>query len=172
MGLWKQGLAHVAWTGLFISGFPGVGLPAFAQVAATSQATPGNSRTPTITVAKLEEPAPSELPDSPGATASKSEESTQAQSGSQASPPQSTPNQSPSQAPPAGQRPVGTAAAEAPDASGIAASQPAGVAIAPAKQRRTRTIILRMGAIIGAGVAVGSVVALTAATSSKPPGAH
>jgi len=38
---------------------------------------------------------------------------------------------------------------------GIAASQPAGVAIAPAKQRRTRTIILRMGAIIGAGVAVG-----------------
>ncbi len=67
---------------------------------------------------------------------------------------------------------VGTAVAEAPPSSGIAASQPAGVAIAPAKQRRVRTIVLRMGAIVGAGVAVGSVVALTAATSSKPPGAH
>ncbi|SRR5579871_5850025 len=71
-----------------------------------------------------------------------------------------------------GQRPVGTAASEAPNVSGIAASQPAGVAIAPAKQRRTRTIILRMGAIIGAGAAVGTVIALTAATGSKPPGAH
>ncbi len=70
------------------------------------------------------------------------------------------------------QKPVGTAAAEAPSASGVAASQPAGVAVAPAKQRRVRTIVLRTGAIIGAGVAVGSVVALTAGTSSKPPGAH
>ncbi|MFZ0806235.1 MAG: hypothetical protein WAN03_08640, partial [Candidatus Sulfotelmatobacter sp.] len=62
--------------------------------------------------------------------------------------------------------------AEAPNASGIAASQPAGVAIAPAKQHRVRTLILRTGAIIGAGVAIGTVVALTAATPSKPPGAH
>ena len=79
-----------------------------------------------------------------------------------ATPAQSTPSQ----------KPVGTAAAEAPSASGIAASQPAGVAIAPAKQRRVRTIVLRTGAIIGAGVAVGTVVALTAGTSSKPSGAH
>lgn len=70
------------------------------------------------------------------------------------------------------QKPVGTAAAGTIPASGIAASQPAGVAVAPAKQHRVRTIVLRMGAIIGAGVAVGSVVALTEATSSKPPGAH
>lgn len=70
------------------------------------------------------------------------------------------------------QKPVGTAAAGAIPASGIAASQPAGVAVAPAKQHRVRTIVIRMGAIIGAGVAVGSVVALTEATSSKPPGAH
>lgn len=92
---------------------------------------------------------------------------------------QSSPNQStqtPSSAAPLQtspqQKPVGTAAAEAPSASGVAASQPAGVAIAPAKQRRVRTIVLRTGAIIGAGVAVGTVVALTAGTSSKPPGAH
>lgn len=62
--------------------------------------------------------------------------------------------------------------AETPNASGVAASQPAGVAIAPAKQRRVRTLVLRTGALIGAGVAVGSVIALTAGTSSKPPGAH
>jgi hypothetical protein len=80
--------------------------------------------------------------------------------------------QSPSSNQPVAQKPVGTAAAEAPNASGIAASQPSGVAIAPAKQRRVRTIVLKTGAIIGAGVAVGSVIALTAATPSKPPGAH
>ena len=70
------------------------------------------------------------------------------------------------------QRPVGTAAAEAPTVNGVTAAEPAGVAIAPAKQRRVRTIVLRVGAIVGAGVAVGAVVALTAGTSSKPPGAH
>ena len=170
MGLWKQRLVHVACTSLFISGFAAVDLPVFAQAAATRPAAPASSST--SAVAKLEDPALSELPDSPGAIAAKTEKSSQAQSGSQASPPQSSPSQPAPQTPLPAQRPVGTAAAEAPDASGIAASQPAGVAIAPAKQRRTRTIILRMGAIIGAGVAVGSVVALTAATSSKPPGAH
>jgi hypothetical protein len=171
MGPWKQTLAHLAWTSLFISGFPGVVLPIAAQVAAPRQDALASATTPTV--AKLEELAVSELPDSPGAIASKSGEPIQAQSGSLGSPPQSSPNQqTPQSSSPSGQRPVGTAAAEAPDASGIAASQPAGVAIAPAKQRRTRTLIIRMGAIIGAGVAVGSVVALTAGTSSKPPGAH
>jgi len=70
------------------------------------------------------------------------------------------------------QHPVGTAAAEAPKVTGITAAEPAGVAMAPAKQRRVRTIVLKVGAIIGAGVALGMVVALTAATPSKPPGAH
>jgi hypothetical protein len=46
------------------------------------------------------------------------------------------------------------------------------VAIAPAKQRRARTIIIRTGAIIGAAAALGIVVGLTEATSSKPPGVH
>jgi hypothetical protein len=171
MGPWKQTLAHVAWTSLFISGFPGAVLPTVAQVAATRQDALAGATTPSVS--KMEEPAVSELPDSPGAIASKPAEPIQAQDGTSGSPTQPSPNQqTPQSSSPSGQRPVGTAAAEAPDASGIAASQPAGVAIAPAKQRRTRTLILRMGAIIGAGVAVGSVVALTAGTSSKPPGAH
>ena len=70
------------------------------------------------------------------------------------------------------QRPVGTAAAEAPKVSGITAAEPAGIAIAPAKQHRVRTIVIKVGAIIGAGAALGTVIALTAATPSKPPGAH
>lgn len=114
------------------------------------------------------------LPDSPGAVrfdASEENDATRdsmvllAQSQSQPG------NPSPSQSV-AAQKPVGTAAAEAPNVNAIAASQPAGVAIAPAKQHRVRTIVLKTGAIIAAGVAVGAVVALTAATPPKPPGAH
>jgi hypothetical protein len=110
------------------------------------------------------------LPDSPGAVRLNSDRETKdsitllAQS-------QSEPGSPPSQTA-APQKPVGTAAAEAPNVNAIAASQPAGVAIAPAKQRRVRTIVLRTGAILAAGAAIGAVVALTAATPPKPPGAH
>lgn len=45
-----------------------------------------------------------------------------------------------------------------------------GVAIAPAKQRRVRTIVIRVSAMVGAGAAVGAVAALTRAPPSKPPG--
>jgi hypothetical protein len=121
--------------------------------------------------------ASSELPDSPGAAWAKTQEvsSQPALAGSatalsaQAGTAQTTDTQDQTQKP---QRPVGTAAAEAPKVSGVAAAQPAGVAIAPAKQRRVRTIVLKVGAIVGAGVAVGTVIGLTEATSSKPPGAH
>ena len=112
-----------------------------------------------------------ELPDSPSATRSQLQDS-RGQTGDTQS--QSTPPP-PSAAPPQRQeeqRPVGTAAAEAPKVSGITAAQPAGVAIAPAKQRRVRTIVLKVGAIVGAGAALGTVIALTAATPPKPPGAH
>lgn len=113
------------------------------------------------------------LPDSPGAVRSSSHDATRtASSIAQLQQGQDLAEgaaQSESNAP---QRPVGTAAAEAPNVSAIAGSEPAGVAIAPAKQHRVRTIILRTGAIIGAGVAIGAVVALTAATPPKPPGAH
>jgi len=129
---------------------------------------------------------PGGLPESPGAVRAQalgSTERMQAQSSAAAEPQsptlqssQSEPAQPPSQTvqPPqtALQKPVGTAAAETSKVSGVAASQPAGVAIAPAKQRRLRLIVIRVGAILGAGAAVGTVVALTQATPSKPPGAH
>lgn len=131
-------------------------------------------------------PVPGELPESPGAVRAPELGSTERMqpqwstaaepqiATSQSSPPE--PAQPPAQtvqpSQSALQKPVGTAAAETSKASGVAASQPAGVAIAPAKQRRVRLIVIRVGAILGAGAAVGTVVALTQATPSKPPGAH
>jgi hypothetical protein len=153
------------------------GTAASAQQASGIQQSPetvsGAARQSTLLI--------TELPDSPGATLAKLQASALPQGSSQQSPsasvstaPSDPQPQSTSQptTPPPTQKPVGTAAAESTHAGGIAASQPAGVAIAPAKQRRVRTIVIKVGAIVGAGVAVGSVVALTAATSSKPPGAH
>ena len=96
----------------------------------------------------------------------------QSSSSSQSSSSQSSTSGQAGEAQPSGQKPVGTAAAGSVPATGVAASQPAGNAIAPGKQRRVRSIVLKTGAIIAAGVAVGSVAALTLGTSSKPPGAH
>ena len=125
-----------------------------------------------------------ELPDSPGTAWAKSQADASQPSGApqQPSTPQPSSSQTNAQATAQPQtvgsqdqklqHPVGTAAAEAPKVNGITAAQPAGMALAPAKQRRVRTIALKVGAIIGAGAALGAVIALTEATPSKPPGAH
>ena len=115
--------------------------------------------------------ASAEFPDSPGAAGARSQESSAAQSSANSSPAQPS-GQSSATEEPKPQRPVGTAAAEAPRVSGITAAEPAGVAIAPAKQHRARAIVIKVGAIVGAGAALGAVVGLTEATRSKPPGAH
>lgn len=65
-------------------------------------------------------------------------------------------------------RPVGTAAAPYEPVTGVAASRPAGAAIAPAKQRRVRTFLISLGVIAGAGIAVGSVMALSHGSPSRP----
>jgi cytoskeletal protein RodZ len=170
---WNKALLYLACSGLVILGITGSVLPLAAQQAAAPEQDLLVSN-PVLTASADQPSNVTELPDSPGTTVARAAEAkqqntTQQQSG-QAPPPSSQPSGAGAQS--NSQTPVGTAVAETPTASGIAASQPAGVAIAPAKQRRVRTIVLRMGAIVGAGVAVGSVVALTAATSSKPPGAH
>jgi len=166
-------LVHVAWIGLIFSSFQAAASPVAGQ-----QAQEGPPST-------TEEARLGTLPDSPGTTRAQTQDQSSTNNprpepeaqpsapvqGQQppASQPQSQSSQAPASSP---QRPVGTAAAETSNASGVAASQPAGVAIAPAKQRRVRTMVLRIGALVGAGVAVGTVVALTQATPSKPPGAH
>jgi hypothetical protein len=67
--------------------------------------------------------------------------------------------------------PVGAATAESVPTSGGAAAKPAGVAIAPAKQHQTRSLLLKVGAVIAGGAALGIVYALSRGTSSTPPGA-
>jgi hypothetical protein len=66
--------------------------------------------------------------------------------------------------------PQGTAAAQKGATVGGAASQPAGAAIAPAKQRQMHSWLIRAGLIAGAGVAFGTIYALSHKTSSTPPG--
>ena len=74
--------------------------------------------------------------------------------------------------PPPAQTPQGAAAAKVQATTGTAASKPAGAALAPPKQRRVRSFLIKFGAIAGAGVALGTVYALSAASPSKPPGRH
>jgi anti-anti-sigma factor len=101
------------------------------------------------------EPSPSEaLPDSPGTARSQDLVS----SGQQPSPQLQTGTQDP----------LGTAAAPSVKTTGVAASRPAGAAIAPAKQKRARSILIKVGVIVGAGVAIGTVVALSSASPSRP----
>ena len=162
MTIWTKMLAHIAAGALALSCFQAAVLPASAQQTAPSA---------------VDQQTPDQQPSSsnPQQSSADPQSATQQQAAPPAAP--SSSNDSLPQAPEpqplnTPQKPVGTAAAETPNASGIAASQPAGVAIAPAKQRRVRTIVLKVGALVGAGVAVGAVVALTRATPSKPPGAH
>jgi hypothetical protein len=105
--------------------------------------------------------APAEtFPDSPGAVLSQSIDGNRRPFSGQ----QSSPKQQQNGA----QEPVGTAAAQPLDAVGVAASKPAGAAIAPAKQRRTRSVLIKVSALLGAGVAVGTVVALSNSSPSRP----
>jgi hypothetical protein len=175
MGALKKVLGNAFWSGLCVAGCCGFVLPVSAQIA---PAPDGASVVVASAVhASIAQPSDrgatsSELPDSPGTTAVEASSAAPIfQAGqNQTQPPPA--QQSPAPTQQAQQKPEGTAAAEAPNATGVAASQPAGVAIAPGKQHRARTIVIRVGAILGAGAAVGTVVALTAATPSKPPGAH
>jgi hypothetical protein len=156
-------LAHIAAGALAMSCFQASVLPASAQQTAPSavnqdkpdQQSPSSNQQQPASADRQN--APQQQPAAPATPSSSNDSLPQA--------PEPQPLATP-------QKPVGTAAAETPNASGVAASQPAGVAIAPAKQRRVRTIVLRVGALVGAGVAIGTVVALTRATPPKPPGAH
>lgn len=113
------------------------------------------------------------LPDSPSAVLQSAQQSPpprEAQQQGEGQQPQPQPQQRPPWSPEA--RPAGAAAAEMTNTGGVTASEPAGVAIAPPKQRRLRSVLIKVGAIVGAGVAVGTALALTQASPSTPPGSH
>ena len=89
---------------------------------------------------------PPELPENPGSSA-----------------------QAQTQNKPSEQQPSGTAVAPPVEVSGGAASKPAGVAIAPPKQHQVRSFLIKLGFLAGAGVAIGTVVGLSAASSGRVP---
>jgi hypothetical protein len=66
------------------------------------------------------------------------------------------------------QQPVGTAAGPYTKPTGVAGSRPSGAAIAPAKQKRVKSILIRVGLIVGGAAAVGAVVGLSKGSSSRP----
>lgn len=67
--------------------------------------------------------------------------------------------------------PQGAATAEKVNTAGGAAAKPAGAAIAPAKQHQSRSLLIKIGAVAAAGIAGGTIYALSRGTSSTPPGA-
>jgi len=128
----------------------------------TQTPVPGNTQVDP-TQGPLEPVTPAPLPDSPSASQPPQQPTTV-----QTAPAGNAP------AVPSGHRPIdpqGAATAETAPTLGGAASKPAGAAIAPAKQRQMRSFLIKLGAIAGAGIALGTVYALTRGTSSTPPGA-
>lgn len=100
---------------------------------------------------------PQNLPDAPSST-----------QGAQPQPQSETPAQKPR---PRTTQPVGVGTAQQAPTAGGAASKPAGAAIAPAKQRQYRSLLIKIGAIAAGGAALGTVYALSRGTKSTPPGA-
>jgi hypothetical protein len=84
---------------------------------------------------------------------------------------QTQPQNQPSTLPLSEQRPGGAAAAQTGPTAGGPASRPSGNAIAPAKQRQVRSLLIKLGAVAAAGIAIGTVVGLSKGSPSKPPGA-
>lgn len=130
--------------------------PAIAQERGASQEPQNASSGPAI----ANQSSRAALPDSP--------EPAGVQAAGQQSQPAATPQPVAAQQQDQSPKPVGTAAAPYERTMGIAASRPAGAAIAPAKQRRVRTILISLGVIAGAGIAVGSVAALSHGSSGRP----
>ncbi len=130
------------------------------QNGGTTQSTPPATASPNPAA-----PAHDELPNSPGSLQAQSAAPTTEQ-------PAQTPAQSPTQSQNGTREPLGTAAAKTIPTTGIAASRPAGSALAPAKQRRVRSILIRTGALVGAAAAIGVTMALSMGSPSRPPGAR
>jgi hypothetical protein len=80
--------------------------------------------------------------------------------------PQAQSTQSPPQTTP----PSGAAGAKAAAVKGAPVAQPVGAAVAPARQRGHHSLLIKVGLAAGAAIAVGTVVALSAKSPTRPPG--
>lgn len=102
--------------------------------------------------------------DSPASVTTQPEQPQTSDQNSSSSTVPSAPEQQQNETSPA----VGTAAAPYEKPMGIAASRPAGAVIAPAKQKRAHSFLIRVALVAGAAVAVGTVVGLSEASPSRP----
>jgi len=138
------------------------GVPQMLEAQATPQSQPTSQTQNSQTTPDSAMPDPSRGPLQPAQQLPESAGASKSQQGQGQSNSQNSQNS---------QAPVGAAAAPAGPVAGGAASKPAGSAIAPAKQRNTRALLIKVGAIAAAGVAVGTIYALSRGTPSVPPGA-
>jgi hypothetical protein len=158
---------------------PGTTQPATkpAQPAAPAQstqpATPANQNQPQQTVPSGTTVNPSQAPLNPVTTypdASDTQQTSQPSSNAAPASPQTTTTIPEAPRPKTQTEPVGAATAESVPTAGGAAAKPAGIAIAPAKQHQTRSLLIKLGAVAAAGAALGTIFALSHGTSSTPPG--
>ena len=156
---WISGLQRTAAIALALcmTGVP----QAFAQAAQTTTPTtqqkPNSPLVPDPSKGPLQpvQPQTQELPTAPSST-TPSPETTLTAPQDQAQKPE---------------QPLGAAGAEIGKPAGGLASRPAGNAIAPAKQRQVRSMLIKVGAVAAGAAALGIVYGLTRATASTPPGA-
>jgi hypothetical protein len=154
--------------------------PANTQPAQTNQTPSTTQPTTTQQAAPAQSQSQQPSPSSPGTSVNPSQAPLQPvttypdAAGAQQEQQQSTTapaqNNVPDGPKPKPSEPVGAATAESVPTTGGAAAKPAGVAIAPAKQHQTRSLMLKIGAAVAAGAALGTVFALSHGTSSTPPG--
>ena len=102
------------------------------------------------------------VPQAPSQSQSQTTQQTQPQQQSQ------TTQQTQQSNTPESQQPVGTAAAPYEKPTGVPGSRPAGAAIAPAKQRRVRAIVISLGLILAGAGAIGAVAGMSKASHSQP----
>jgi hypothetical protein len=134
------------------------------QARQTDSPAPGAVTTSPTSESQPAQPSRDQLPESPDPVQSTTTDQAQPPPAAPSAPQQSQQGKT--------QQPAGTAAAEVENTTGDAAYKPAGAAIAPAKQKRRRMLLIKVGALLGAGVAIGSVAALSSASPSRPPGSH
>jgi hypothetical protein len=91
--------------------------------------------------------------------------SSQGQNDSLPDAPQSQAAQTPQTAPPSG-----AAGAKAANPKGTPVAQPAGAAVAPVRQRGHRSLLIKIGLVAGAAIAVGAVVAMSEKSPARPVG--
>ncbi len=143
--------------------------PATAPTQNTQPAAPANQTQPQQPASPGTSVNPSQAPLAPVTTYPDASDQPQQQTSPNAAPAQTTVPEGPK--PKTQTEPVGAATAESVPTTGGAAAKPAGIAIAPAKQHQTRSLLFKIGAVAAAGAALGTIFALSHGTSSTPPGA-